>query len=154
MKAIILLIAAAIFAYQPLPAFAQRTQREFLTDSVSQAKPVKAGGKIVVGGFYFESGRAEIGANLKKYLKNVSVELKKIKFQKLFVDGYADNSGGNSTNNILSRKRAEAVKRELVKNGIPAKKIQARAYGSSKPIASNNTRSGRIQNRRVEILIR
>ena len=154
MRTAIILIAAAIFICQSLPSFAQRAEREFLTDSISQARPVKVGGKIIVGGFYFESGSAEIGANLKKYLKNVSIGLKKIKFKKLFVDGYTDNSGGSSTNDALSRKRAEAVKRELVKNGIPAKKIQARAYGSSKPIASNNTRNGRIQTRRVEILIR
>jgi chemotaxis protein MotB len=151
------LLAAAIFSYQALPAlpvFAYGNEKEFLTDSAAQAKPVKAGEKIIVGGFYFESGSAEIGANLKKYLKNVSAELKKIKFKKLFVDGYTDNSGGNAANNRLSRKRAEAVKRELVKNGIPAKKIQARAYGSSNPLASNNTLNGRIQNRRIEIQIK
>jgi outer membrane protein OmpA-like peptidoglycan-associated protein len=145
----VFILTLALFA---CPCFAQ--EDDFLTDSLTKADPVKAGDKIIVGGFYFESGSYEIDANLKKYLKNVSAELKKIKFQKLFVDGYTDNLGGNAQNNGLSRKRAQAVKLELVKNGLPAKKIQARAYGSSNPIASNDALSGRIQNRRIEILVR
>jgi outer membrane protein OmpA-like peptidoglycan-associated protein len=152
MRGALLLLPAIMFVFAP--AFAQETQQEFLTDSLTEVNPVKAGDKIIIGGFYFESNSDSIGENLQKYLKNVSAELKKINFKKLFVDGYTDNSGGNSANNKLSRKRAEAVKRELVKNGLPVKKIQARAYGSANPVASNNTLTGRIQNRRIEILVK
>ncbi|MDR2191821.1 MAG: OmpA family protein [Endomicrobium sp.] len=144
----LIIILAVVFFVRPGDA------SEFLTDSLTEAKPVKIGDKIIVAGFYFKDGSDKIDANLKKYLRSVSLELKKIKFNKLYVDGYTDNLGGNAQNNRLSRKRAAAVRQELIKNAIPAKKIQARAYGSSNPIAQNNTKNGRIQNRRVEILVR
>jgi outer membrane protein OmpA-like peptidoglycan-associated protein len=159
MRTAVLLLLSAVLSTPALPTralrvFAEDYKMEFLTDSLTEVNPVKIGDKIVVGGFYFEDGSYEIDDNLKKYLQNVSLRLKKIKFNKLLVDGYTDNLGDNSQNNRLSRKRADGVKRELVKNGISSKKIQVRAYGSSNPIAQNNTKNGRIQNRRIEILVR
>ena len=58
-----------------------------------------------------------------------------------------DNGDGNS------EERAEAVRAALVQSGVPANAIQVRAVGSSRPIASNATPTGRELNRRVEIAI-
>jgi outer membrane protein OmpA-like peptidoglycan-associated protein len=127
--------------------------QELLSDSINSAVAVKAGDKIIIDGFYFDDGSAAVNVNLKKYLQKIAGEIKKIKYAKIYVDGYTDNRGNNSANNRLSRERANGVKNELVKNGISSKKIQARAYGSSNPIAPNNTKTGRIQNRRIEITV-
>jgi len=150
---IFLILLFSFFCPAPSISAQKEDGAEFLTDSLTQVKPVKAGDTIIVSGFYFEDGSAKIGDNLKKYLKNVAKQIKKARYKKIFVDGYTDNLGGNAANNRLSRQRAEGVKRELVKNFLPEKKIQARAYGSIRPIAPNNTKNGRIQNRRVEIKI-
>jgi outer membrane protein OmpA-like peptidoglycan-associated protein len=69
------------------------------------------------------------------------------------LDGHTDNTGSDAVNNKLSQKRVDAIKYYLVDKGINPNRIIARGYGSSKPIAPNNTAEGRSKNRRVEINI-
>jgi outer membrane protein OmpA-like peptidoglycan-associated protein len=64
--------------------------------------------------------------------------------------GHTDNSGDEASNQLLSQKRAEAIGNYLIKKGISEIRIKAIGYGSSKPIDSNLTESGRKANRRVE----
>ena len=151
-NAAVIVILAALFCLAAEFSHAQKA--EYLSDSLTEVGPLKAGNKIIVAGFYFEDGSAAINANLRKYVQKIAEQIKKAKYDKIFVDGYTDNKGDNSANNKISRERANGVRAELIKSGIPAKKIQARAYGSAKPLAPNNTLAGRIQNRRIEILIR
>jgi outer membrane protein OmpA-like peptidoglycan-associated protein len=54
---------------------------------------------------------------------------------------------------LLSEKRSKAVKAYLVKNGVPAENITAEWFGSTQPIADNNTAAGRQKNRRVEMKV-
>ena len=67
--------------------------------------------------------------------------------------GHTDNIGKSEDNMDLSRRRAEAVKRQLVVYGCDAEKIKAFGYGDTKPVASNDTEEGRQLNRRVEITL-
>lgn len=69
------------------------------------------------------------------------------------VAGHTDNRGAAALNQALSERRAAAVKRYLVEQGVDGSKINAVGYGFSRPIADNNTAAGRAQNRRVEITI-
>jgi len=69
---------------------------------------------------------------------------------KLTLTGHTDNVGSNAVNQRLSVRRAEAVKAYLVQQGVPASKIEVVGRGAEQPIATNNTREGRAQNRRVE----
>ena len=79
----------------------------------------------------------------KMYRKNPNVQVE--------VRGYADASGNEANNIVLSQARAEKVSQALQERGIPKDHIIADGYGSTKPIASNQTPEGRQQNRRVEI---
>ncbi|KOY19231.1 hypothetical protein ACX06_21230 [Vibrio parahaemolyticus] len=72
---------------------------------------------------------------------------------KVEVVGYTDTSGAAAYNQKVSEKRAESVANALVEKGIDASRIQARGEGENNPIASNDTREGRQQNRRVEIVV-
>jgi outer membrane protein OmpA-like peptidoglycan-associated protein len=65
--------------------------------------------------------------------------------------GYADSIGTEAYNLKLSQRRADAVRNAMIKKGAPADKIVAKGYGESNPIASNKTKEGRAQNRRVEM---
>ncbi|MBH1971933.1 OmpA family protein [Moraxellaceae bacterium AER2_44_116] len=65
------------------------------------------------------------------------------------VEGHTDDRASAQHNLLLSKKRAQAVKRELVKAGISASRLRAVGYGESQPIADNATEEGRGQNRRV-----
>ena len=69
------------------------------------------------------------------------------------IDGHSDSYGTSKNNIKASRNRAQGAAKFLVKNGIAASRLQVNAYGEDKPIASNNTKAGMAQNRRIEIRI-
>lgn len=72
----------------------------------------------------------------------------------IVIDGHTDNVGTRDYNHELSHRRAEAAKKYiLIHAGIPESRIKTRGFGSSQPIASNDSAVGRFSNRRVEILI-
>ena len=72
---------------------------------------------------------------------------------KMTVVGHTDSSGSDSYNQQLSERRAQAVRAELVRDGVPADRLSAAGRGESEPRADNATAAGRAQNRRVEILV-
>lgn len=72
----------------------------------------------------------------------------------LSIEGHTDNVGRAKYNQKLSQLRTESVVKWLVKNGIDRKRLTATGYGSSVPIADNDTAEGREKNRRVEFHIR
>ena len=74
------------------------------------------------------------------------------KAAKLEVAGYSDNVGGDQQNLLLSKKRAESVRAFLVRTGVPAGSLTAQGYGDARPVASNDTESGRFANRRIEFV--
>ncbi|WP_423148701.1 OmpA family protein [Rubrolithibacter danxiaensis] len=84
-------------------------------------------------------------------LDRVSNDLRANSSAKLNLEGHASAEGTESYNMNLSRDRANSVKTYLVNSGVDAKRISVKGYGESRPIASNSTEEGRIQNRRVEI---
>jgi OOP family OmpA-OmpF porin len=69
------------------------------------------------------------------------------------IRGYTDTSGSVSGNLKLSNARANAVLDYLVENGIDTARLTATGFGQESPIASNKTRAGRVQNRRVEVKV-
>ena len=70
------------------------------------------------------------------------------------VEGHTDNVGDQATNERIGSERAEAVKRYLyTQHQIPLHKINVISYGEEKPVAPNNTRAGRAQNRRVVVRV-
>jgi len=71
----------------------------------------------------------------------------------LVVDGHTDATGTEEYNQWLSEKRAESVKNYIANHGIEARRITTNGFGQAKPVAPNNTKEGRQQNRRVEVTI-
>jgi OmpA-OmpF porin, OOP family len=69
------------------------------------------------------------------------------------ISAHTDNVGTDDYNMRLSQARAESVLNYFVENGIPVNRLSAKGYGSTKPIADNNTEQGRQKNRRVEFKI-
>jgi len=70
------------------------------------------------------------------------------------IEGHTDNVGGNDINERIGLERAEAVKRYLYEqHQVPLHKINVISYGEEKPVAPNNTRDGRAQNRRVVVKV-
>ena len=70
------------------------------------------------------------------------------------IEGHTDNVGDKLTNEKIGGERAEAVKRYLyMQHQIPLHKMNVISYGEEKPVAPNNTRAGRAQNRRVVVRV-
>lgn len=70
------------------------------------------------------------------------------------INGHTDNIGKEADNQKLSEKRAEAIVDYLVSKGIEKRRLSAAGFGSTQPIASNETEEGRKKNRRATFLIR
>jgi OOP family OmpA-OmpF porin len=69
------------------------------------------------------------------------------------VEGHADNTGSAGHNRTLSRARAEAVAQALASGGMPSGLLRAIGFGDTRPVETNNTASGRAENRRVAIIV-
>jgi outer membrane protein OmpA-like peptidoglycan-associated protein len=70
------------------------------------------------------------------------------------IEGHTDSQGRETTNQKLSDSRAAAVRDYLTTIGMEGSRLSSIGYGESRPIASNSTKAGRQQNRRVEISLR
>ena len=68
------------------------------------------------------------------------------------IEGHTDSTGSDAYNSQLSQRRARAVAEYLASQGVSASRLKAVGMGESHPVASNDTREGRAQNRRVEII--
>ena len=103
----------------------------------------------------FKLGKAELPADATTAIDSMVSQLKTDK-KALWVEieGHTDNTGDAAYNERLGQARAEAVKRYLYeKHQVPLHKINVISYGEEKPVAPNNTRDGRAQNRRVVIKV-
>ena len=72
---------------------------------------------------------------------------------KVAINGYTDDVGDPSANQLLSERRANAVKEYLVKKGISSNRLDVQGFGEASPVAPNITEAGRKQNRRVQIVL-
>tara|TARA_R110002110_G_scaffold415561_2_gene651017 strand:- start:252445 stop:253491 length:1047 start_codon:yes stop_codon:yes gene_type:complete len=83
-------------------------------------------------------------------LEELAVFLKRFEDLQVDVEGHTDSVGPESYNQQLSQRRAQAVVDLLVnQHGIAAQRLEAKGYGESQPVASNDTAEGRAENRRV-----
>ena len=73
--------------------------------------------------------------------------------QAILIEGHTDNVFTEEYNQVLSERRAEALKAFFVNKGIPEERIITRGYGETRPIANNETEEGRAKNRRVEVFL-
>lgn len=118
-----------------------------------QAKQTERGLLVTLGDVLFETNKAEIRPRSHASLRKLADFLKQYPDRRVVVEGYTDNVGDASHNEMLSRRRAEAVDAALVRMGVPPQRVEAVGYGEEFPIADNTTSTNRALNRRVEIYI-
>ncbi|MDT0606436.1 OmpA family protein [Croceitalea rosinachiae] len=99
----------------------------------------------------FDTGKASIKAESTSVMVDIIQILSEYPTAKFTVEGHTDSVGSAKLNQSLSEKRANSVRDFLIDKGIGSDRLTAIGYGEDKPIATNNTRAGRAQNRRVEI---
>ena len=98
----------------------------------------------------FDTDKDLIKDAFKKDLDRI-IEAMKGRSLKLSISGHTDNVGEDSYNLDLSERRAQAVRKYFIDNGVDAKLITAKGFGESQPVDTNDTDKGRANNRRVEI---
>ncbi len=104
--------------------------------------------------FNFEIGKSEIGTENYELLEKILVATREFKSPHLLIMGHTDSTGSNALNMELSQQRAQAVSSFMQKIGkIDPKIIEAKGYGKTRPVASNETAEGRTRNRRIEVMI-
>src|SRR5712671_3734897 len=108
--------------------------------------------KIVLRGVHFDFNKYNIRLGDAAVLDEAAATLKGHPDVVVNVNGYCDSIGGVEYNLKLSEKRAEAVVDYLEKDGIPADRLVPHGYGKTNFVATNSTREGRAQNRRVELV--
>ncbi|HWL30088.1 MAG TPA: OmpA family protein [Burkholderiaceae bacterium] len=102
---------------------------------------------------FFDFDKSTLKPEGRQILDQVAAQADTIKLETLIATGHTDSIGTEKYNQGLSERRANTVKNYLISKGIPADRIYAEGKGESSPVASNKTREGRAQNRRVEIEI-
>lgn len=115
--------------------------------------PIQPGQKIVMREVLFEQSKFNLLPGAGTELDRVVEMLNKYPEMELLVEGHTDNQGEWAPNMKLSEDRVRVVKEYLTGKGVNEKRIQTKAWGPSKPIASNETEEKRKLNRRVEFTI-
>ncbi len=109
---------------------------------------------LAKGRIRFEPGRATIDPDSAGLLDRLIETALRCPNVNIEIAGHTDGDGDAAFNQALSEKRAQAVMDYLVKAGLAADRFTATGYGSTQPVAGNDTDEGKAQNRRIEFVVR
>ena len=115
--------------------------------------PIEAGQKMTLNSVFFEQSKAIIIDTSFPELDRIVRAMKENPTMEIMLEGHTDNQGDWNANLLLSKERVEEVQKYLTIKGINMKRIQVQGYGSTRPVASNNSEEKRRLNRRVEVTI-
>ncbi len=144
------------FHFKKLPFVASRLDNATQIDPKADLKIAGAalGQRFRLKNILFETSKYDILEASYSELDRLYQQLMDNSKVKIEIAGHTDNTGLERSNIMLSRERANAVKKYLMKKGITESRMIAMGYGSINPIKSNDTEEGRKMNRRVEIIIK
>jgi len=109
---------------------------------------------VILNNVFFESGKSTLKEESFEELNTLaSVMNGERKDIKIEISGHTDNVGSETSNLALSRNRARSVMNYLLKKKVAFERMKSLGFGSTKPVASNDTEEGRQKNRRVELKI-
>lgn len=111
---------------------------------------LKVGEKLILDNIHFANDESRLLAESYKTLFEVLTFMRNYEKAKVEISGHTSSVGGNRHNMVLSERRAQAVLKFLVNNGIDTERIETVGYGPNMPIADNETLEGQRENRRVE----
>jgi putative exosortase-associated protein (TIGR04073 family) len=133
------------------------SEEAYQLNRISGAMIERRAGALVVrfpDDMLFPVGSAQLSKPAQVRLQEVARVLRNTPKAQVLVAGYTDSTGAQAYNQDLSRKRAEAVRTYLVRQGVGSQRIELAGFGEASPVASNDTSTGRMSNRRVELELR
>jgi outer membrane protein OmpA-like peptidoglycan-associated protein len=118
-----------------------------------KARQENRGLVMTLGESVFAPGDSTMQAEAKKNLGAVIEFVNQDSTRNIRIEGHTDARGSANLNQVLSQKRADAVKEALIAQGVDAARITALGRGADVPVATNDSVEGRARNRRVEIIL-
>ena len=125
--------------------------------TANEARVFRQGNTIILRlvGLTFASGESQIRPDNFTLLEKVEKAIDVFPRSELTIEGHTDSHGGDDSNQKLSQERAESVQQYMINAmRIPTYRLIATGYGETRPVASNETPSGRERNRRIDIVIK
>lgn len=108
---------------------------------------------MTLSGDAFASGQSTLRPEARANLQRVVEFVNRFPDKSVLIEGHTDSQGSANLNQVLSQKRAEAVRDALLQDGVAASRLTAVGLGKDRPVADNATAEGRGRNRRVEIVV-
>jgi outer membrane protein OmpA-like peptidoglycan-associated protein len=118
-----------------------------------KAQQTERGIVLTIGDVLFATGKANLSPNANKSVAKLAEFLKKYPTRNVLIEGHTDSVGSDDFNLALSQQRANSVKARLVADAVDAARITTVGYGEKYPVAGNDTKAGKAQNRRVDLII-
>lgn len=149
--------AALVQRLEALARVKQQFEKVEKMFAASEARVFREGTNIILRlvGLTFDSGASDIQQASFDLLGKVEKAIDVFPRSELIIEGHTDSFGGDEFNQTLSQQRAESVQQYMVNAmRIPTYRLIATGYGETRPVASNETESGRARNRRIDIVIR
>ena len=131
-------------------------QAEEIRRDMKGATVTRVGEGILItfdSGLMFDVDSYNLRSTTRDNLNELARVLNKYDDTDILIEGHTDNTGSEEHNQTLSEKRAQSVANYLIRQAVNKDRTITMGYGESQPIASNETASGRQQNRRVEVAI-
>ncbi len=122
-------------------------------NSILQTRDSARGLIVSMSGVLFQNGKATLLPAAREKLAKIAGILSTHKGLEIEADGFTDSNGSEAYNLRLSEQRASNTRDYLVSQGVKADAITFEGFGEEFPIASNDTNSGRQENRRVELVV-
>jgi outer membrane protein OmpA-like peptidoglycan-associated protein len=122
-------------------------------NTVLQTRDTARGLIVNMSDVLFDTGKFSLRAAAREKLARVAGILAGHPGLQMQVEGYTDSVGSEVSNQQLSDQRAASVRDYLTTAGVPAASVTAKGLGETLPVATNDTASGRQQNRRVELVV-
>ena len=122
-------------------------------NQVLETKDTARGLIVSMPDVLFDTGKADLKSTARERMAKVAGILIAYPDIHVEIDGYTDSTGSLELNERLSQERADAVRSYLSSQGVNSSAITTQGFGPSQPVASNDTASGRQQNRRVELVV-
>jgi outer membrane protein OmpA-like peptidoglycan-associated protein len=116
------------------------------------AKQTKRGLVVTLGDVLFNSGKSELKSSGTRNVQKVADFLMQNPQRDVMIEGFTDSVGSESSNQVLSERRADSVRSALIDLGVSADRISTKGYGEEHPVSKNDTSAHRQSNRRVEII--
>lgn len=119
-------------------------------EKVNQGEAIKV---TFESGILFATNSSTLNAASRASLDKFATSLLNNPDTDVKIYGHTDSTGSDAINNPLSQRRAESVYNYLLSKGVSGSRLVAEGFGSTQPVADNNTAAGRAENRRVEVYI-